>query len=80
MRPRREHDRAGTGERRCLKLNKTGPYPEEVTAAKDRDKAKTVPHGHDYMCRVATCLYVSLCALERFCLIIPLSFRRNPMF
>lgn len=53
MRPRREHHRGGTGERWCLKLNKTGPYPEEVTAAKDRDKAGTVPHSHDYMCHMS---------------------------
>lgn len=42
---RREQDRAGTRERQCLKLNKTGPYPEEVTVAKDRDKDGTVPYG-----------------------------------
>lgn len=42
--------------RRCLKLNKTGLYPEEVTAAKDRDKDGTVPHGHDYMC--SACVFV----------------------
>lgn len=51
---RKEQDRAGTRERQCLKLNKTGPYPEEVTVAKDRDKDGTVPpwsvSAHDYMC------------------------------
>lgn len=38
----REQDRTGTRERQCLKLNKSGPYPEEVTDAKDRDKEGTV--------------------------------------
>lgn len=41
----REQDRAGARERQCLKLNKTGPYPEEVAAAKDRDKDGTDPRG-----------------------------------
>lgn len=41
----REQDRAGTRERQCLKLNKTGPYPEEVAVAKDRDKDGTDPRG-----------------------------------
>ena len=58
MRQRREQDRAGNGERQCLKLNKTGPYPEEMTAAKDRDKDGTVPRGHDYMCYV--CVYLCI--------------------
>lgn len=53
-----EQDRAGTGERQCLKLNKTGPYPEEMTAAKDRDKDGTVTRGHDYMCYV--CVWLCL--------------------
>ena len=44
-RERNGQDRAGTRERQCLKSNKTGPYPEEVTVAKDRDKDGTVPHG-----------------------------------
>lgn len=59
---RREQDRTGTRERQCLKLNKTGPYPEEVTAAKDRDKDRTVPHGHDYMCseHVYVCVYLQM--------------------
>lgn len=53
-----EEDRAGTRERRCLKLNKTGLYPEEVTVTKDRDKDWAVPCVHMITC---VCVCVCLC-------------------